>query len=575
MRLIPTTRILIAAPASLHLEFPAPHDFASRYLATNMTTETSSTPSGDKRFQLKKPLFNKPSWALSQKSSNGDDIFSRADKSYAAIAQEEERRRKKKAEKAARRQQEKALSSSPNERKDKKRPITVLESDESEGDAETTHSEAEEVGSAALGTLKSPYSSRKKSKSITPSAQSRIKTTFSPAQQSPSRQPASAPKREIIDLDDDDDDAPNSPTQQTPKPLEQSCDDDVQMTSVTPQRNPQVIDEEDLPSDEELAELARKAREKARRRRLGLEDIPAPTNASTELTSKGFTPSNSRRQAKSPTPPPPEEPAVSLLITSKLPGTDAVIIKRRLNQRLRDVRIAWCSRQGYEDAETARMILTFRNRRVFDLNTPKSLGIGVDEFGNVVTEGQSDVLGEADRKIHMEVVTEEMYEEILKEEEKKRKAGQEDVEEDQPALSEKPKPERQTRIILRAKGVSEFKLLVKDVGSAARATNSAPLIKRSQPLLPASPVLSGMKGRLGTTRRYLSCSMVSAWSLRHILGTRRFAIWTISTSISGRLARCLVIGPGCSSISKSFLDVGRSSCLTTARSWMGRLLNVD
>ena len=415
-----------------------------------------------KKFQLKKPLFNKPSWASPQPISTSEDIFSRSNKSYAVVAENEERRRKKKAKKAAKRAQEIVSDEDADEPKNKKRRTLVVDlnvSDDQDDD-ESSQSEAEEVKITELPTPQSRPSSKAR---ITPETPTRSKQNhlISPVKRS---EPPSS-HAEVIDVNDSDND--KEPPRKPPEAgifLIDSDDDDIRITSTKPK--PLDVTNEEV-SDEEFAELARQARENARRKRLNL-DSPSQSSAGPSQSTLGTsTLLNGSFATTSETPQPLQDPVVSILITSHLPGTDMVIIKRRLNQRLRDVRIAWCNQQGYNDAEAALIVLTFRGRRVFDINTCKSLGIGVDEDGEVVLEGEKDVLGEANRRIHMEATTEVMYLEMQKQEEERHR-GEQPEEPDEEEVSEvvQPKPqERQTRIILKAKGLQDFKLIVKDVST--------------------------------------------------------------------------------------------------------------
>ena len=451
----------ISSPAALdRLEAPVSFNNRSPHTVTfAMATESSEAPV-KKKFQLKKPLFSKPSWASPKPISTNEDIFSRSNKSYAAIAEREEKHRRKREERKAKRLQEAVSDEDYDEHKDKKRRASVVDRDVSEDqdDYESSCSEVEEVN---VGKLPTPRS-RSPSKNIaTPELPpiSKQESSKSPTTQSQRPPPAQA---EIIDIYDSADDSESTPAApQRRVSLVVSDDDDIQITSINSKPPDPTVDEA---SDEEFAELARQAREKARRKRLNLDNPSQSSAGPSQSTLETSTLPNGSFVAKSETPQPPHDPEVSILITSSLPGTDMAIIKRRLNQRLRDVRIAWCSRQGFSDAETAKIILTFRGRRVFDVNTCKSLQIGVDATGEVVMEGEKDVLGEADRRIHMEAMTEVMYLEMEKQEEEKR--GQQPEELDEVEVSEAtiPKPpERETRIILKAQGLQDFKLRVKDV----------------------------------------------------------------------------------------------------------------
>ena len=475
-----------------------------------MATESPEAPV-KKKFQLKKPLFSKPSWAAPKPVSTNEDIFSRSNKSYAAIAEREERHRRKREERKAKRLQEAESDEDFDEHKDKRRRTSLADHDVSEDqdDDESSHSEAEGINVAKLPTPQSRSSSKTKATPEPPtiSKQDHSRSPTTQSQRTPSAQ------AEIIDIYDSADDSDSTPTEpQRRVSLVDSEDDDIQIISTQSKPPDPTIDEV---SDEEFAELARQAREKARRKRLNLDNPSQSSAGPSQSTLETSTLPNGSFAAKSETPQPPQDPAVSILITSSLPGTDMVIIRRRLNQRLRDVRITWCSRQGFSDAEITKIILTFRGRRVFDVNTCKSLGIGVDATGEVVMEGEKDVLGEADRRIHMEAMTEAMYLEMEKQEEGKR--GQQPEELDEVEVSEAtiPEPrERETRIILKAQGLQDFKLRVKDVSPEYSSRLSfVVLIVHSLPQSLTSSAPSNRKETSARTRIYLLCLTASVLSL--------------------------------------------------------------
>lgn len=254
----------------------------------------------------------------------------------------------------------------------------------------------------------------------------------------------------IIDLDDEDD------------PPEE---DDNEIVEVTAVKRPEPPPEDDdfPPSDDEFAELARKAREKARRKRFEADVLsPTPDPSRPGRPDDSF---SGAKPAHEPTPPPAvPDPVVSILITSRITNTTPLIVNRKVSQRLKDVRVTWCQRQGFTPDFTTTVFLTWRGKRLFDVTTCGSLGIGVDFNGKIVTKGQKDILGEEERQIHMEAMTEEILEEIQRM--RRRKADEEgpeetEVQEQQPPAPEKKEP--QVRIILKAKGYSDLKLIVKPV----------------------------------------------------------------------------------------------------------------
>ncbi|KAL8943652.1 MAG: hypothetical protein Q9216_000940 [Gyalolechia sp. 2 TL-2023] len=406
--------------------------------------------------QLKRPLFTKPSWAQEDKSSNSTDFFRRSNQSYAHIAAEAERKRQRR---LIRKQRERACEASHLESADKRRCI----SSDSDSENGSDHSSSDNTTSARRKQNQDSVSNKEpkvweKKQSPSPS-----KLRSSPKSLGQRYEIELAAKEEIkgqkplpsniVDLEAEDGYGDNPPG---------TKDDEI--VEVTKVMRSELSPEDDglIPSDDEFAELARKAREKARRKRLEANvlsptfDIPEPR------TQEGHT--DRAKSVHEHTPPPAApDPVVSILITSRIINTSPLIVNRKVSQRLKDVRITWCQRQGFTADMTASIFLTWRGKRLFDVTTCKSLGIGVDSSGNIVMKGQKDILGEEERQIHMEAMTAEILEEYQTK--KHREAEREnhqgiDAHSEEPPVVEK---EAQVRIILKAKGYTDLKLIVKPV----------------------------------------------------------------------------------------------------------------
>ncbi|KAH8422945.1 uncharacterized protein LDX57_000701 [Aspergillus melleus] len=69
-----------------------------------------------------------------------------------------------------------------------------------------------------------------------------------------------------------------------------------------------------------------------------------------------------------------EDVTVQILISSKIAHTKPLVIKRRMYQPLKDVRLAWCEHQKLPRALYPFVFLTWKGRRLFDVTTCKSLG---------------------------------------------------------------------------------------------------------------------------------------------------------------------------------------------------------
>jgi hypothetical protein len=221
---------------------------------------------------------------------------------------------------------------------------------------------------------------------------------------------------------------------------------------------------------EEFPEYVAKAREGAARRVFGRLD-PAQSNArsdsisSNESNTKPETTSNAHLVSAPPAAP---DPIVQILVTSQIEGTKPIMIKRKLSQRLKDVKYAWCDKQVFGGQpvpeEIKRMIfLTWRGNKVFDVTTCKVLGLATDASGRLRIDGEGF---DEEGRIHLEAWTEEIFDEFKKRKAAERKRLVLDLMEEE---EEAPKPEDMNvietvqtfRIILKSKDRTEFKIQVK------------------------------------------------------------------------------------------------------------------
>ena len=416
----------------------------------------SSTNASTKSAPMKRSLFNKPSWSKPENLGSPADLFHRASNTYVDLAADVERKRKAK---LARKDRERARQVSSGERAEKRRCL----SDESEDDDD--HSSSDEDHKNLEAPKSHPLSVHSKAKPSTKHA-SLVEPIPSPKSLSKPNEevvfaPLAAGKEDlclskVIDLEDDE--SGLRPEQANDE------DDDLQVTTIRPSKPSERDDEPS--SDEEFPELARKAREKARRKRLEAEIERATPDFPPSVGESGC--SQRSQSVQRPTSPPPPDAIVQILITSRIGNTEPLIVSRKISQRLKDVRVTWCQRQGFSQDFINTVFLTWRGKRLFDVTTCKSLGIAVDQYGNVLTKGQKDILGEEDRQIHMEAMTEEILEEYKNQ--KRHAAGEDESEnhEDEEEVVAQTKQEAQIRIILKAKGVDDFKLIVKPVSYIPR-----------------------------------------------------------------------------------------------------------
>jgi hypothetical protein len=161
--------------------------------------------------------------------------------------------------------------------------------------------------------------------------------------------------------------------------------------------------------------------------------------------------------------PPKPDPIVRILITSDIPGTNPLLVSRKLSQNLKDVRLAWVTRQQFPEGITPDVVfLTYRNRRLWDLTTCKSIGLEVDAHGNIrQKDHENDVFDDMDDKVHLVAATKEILVEMKRRAETAIQESKPAVEEviEEEVVEESPR----IRVILEPRGKEKFKLSVKAV----------------------------------------------------------------------------------------------------------------
>lgn len=162
------------------------------------------------------------------------------------------------------------------------------------------------------------------------------------------------------------------------------------------------------------------------------------------------------------------DPSVEILITSVIDGTTPLRVRRRISQKLAEVRLAWCDRQrldgqpmGPEFTET--VFLTWKHIRLFDFSTCNGLDLKVNEFGSLVST--SDGI-DPDGRVHLEAWTPDAFEnfqkgEAAKKKEQEQSAGDEVEQHREPAV-------KKTRLIFKSRDLPDYKLSVKSSTTVER-----------------------------------------------------------------------------------------------------------
>ena len=399
-----------------------------------MITEKSNQPAIGLA-PLKRNLFNKPSWSRPQALSNDTDLFHRSNHTYVDLAAEADRARKRK---LARKERERARQNLAAERAGKRRRTSEDEDDDSSSDESSSPSTREEIKISPnqlkidhVAPSTSPLKPIHSPKSLLRRYDAKVAAIKTGQEQ---RQEPTV--SDVIDLEVEEDFSALPGQEPTEK-----------AAVVKPVAPP---DDDDQPaSDEEFPELARQAREKARGKRLEEDGISTTGNSQ-----------HGKLSLHQPMPSIPQpDPTLQILITSKLDNTVPLIVSRRLSQRLKDVRLAWAKRQSFNNDFTDTVFLTWRGKRVFDVTTCRSLGITVDGIGRVSTKGAS--WEEEEGHIHMEAMTTRLLE-AYKESKRNEISSQEDHATQESSVAVQGQ-DAQVKIILKAKGLDDFKLQVRPV----------------------------------------------------------------------------------------------------------------
>lgn len=100
---------------------------------------------------------------------------------------------------------------------------------------------------------------------------------------------------------------------------------------------------------------------------------------------------------------PAHDPIVQIMISSEIANTRPLLVHRKMSQRLRDVRLAWCNRQNFDPEIQASIYLTWKGRRLFDVTTCRSLNIN---SGKAIPGIDDDSFADQkELRVHMEAVT--------------------------------------------------------------------------------------------------------------------------------------------------------------------------
>ncbi|KAF2810231.1 uncharacterized protein BDZ99DRAFT_476416 [Mytilinidion resinicola] len=385
----------------------------------------------------KRSFFKRPAWATAEETKSetpqtGSESFRHSSRVFAEIVEEQKKKDEEKARQKEKEERRKKRKSEESERHAKRRRA----SGEGEGSESPAHRSPRE-GSSRTPQLTSPRRATR----------SNIDSTSLSARYEEALRP-SVPRDDIfashiIDLGDDTDDS----------------DDSSRQPVLHRQPTPIILEDDD-----------------------DMEPILEPEPIALQMRERDPQAESSRNPPPIVSSAPIPNPVVKLFISSPIEGTTPLIATRKLLQPLGDVRTAWCAKQIFPPGITPSMIfLTYRKRRLFDVATCKSsIGLEVDAHGNLKPKHDHDDFDdEMEDRVHLVAVTEEILVEMKRRAElgiHESEPAEEVVEEEEEVVKEQPK----CRLILKAKGIEDFKLAVKpettfkDIANAFRRHNKMP-----------------------------------------------------------------------------------------------------
>ncbi|CZR50734.1 uncharacterized protein PAC_00608 [Phialocephala subalpina] len=422
----------------------------------------------------KRSLFSSAAIAKSTAAEEAVEFFSRAKELYPQQLAQEERKRQKRLLKLERKRSSTSADTkeiTPPEEKRRRVSAQSKTHDEYSSDESRNHNDDSISRARRQSSHSSPGSRRSRQGSDSHNGQASPtslsarynRDTSTPKPQSP-KPPASTG---CITLSDSEDDKPTMklPVRRSPKKqLVTLIDSDDDFPSPKkPIVEPAVV-EEDLFSDEEFPELVKaakeramkKAEEAARSAKAFGEQNHASNDAEDDIFETGS--ANS-------------DPPVEILISSQMADTIPIRVRRKISQKLAEVRFAWCDRQVFNGEPMSsdmkkEVFLTYKHHTLYDFSTLQGLGLKVDEHGNLVSSTDSI---SSDGRVHLEAWTKQAYETY-----QKREAARKQKEEghsDEPAEQKEP-PIKKTKLVLRSKNLPDFKLVVKPSTTVERIADA-------------------------------------------------------------------------------------------------------
>ncbi|TAQ83520.1 hypothetical protein B7494_g8160 [Chlorociboria aeruginascens] len=395
----------------------------------------------------KKSLFNKPGWTKAPTASSGVDFFSRAHELFPTRVAEEERRREKKLNRSERKRSSTSIEKQEHSPRASKRRRSSQTFDQNPHSSDDSDHDRDDDYDDRKRRLSTPGSRKTRSNSTqVKDSPTSLTDRYTQSIRRNKQEDLKLEAPNYITLSDSGSDAGKdivSTKRQSPRLNDHEADDIY--TPILP--TAQTAKDDDLQlseEDDEFAELIQKAKER--------EKLKAMEN------------SNSGSGIATPTFglddfDPLTDPTLEIFISSWIEGTKPVVVKRKLSQRLKEVRRGWCDRQFFDgqpmgEAVRDAIFLTWKGKRLFDETTCKGLGLKLDSKG-----GLPDSEGFADGKVHIEAWTEELFT-IFQAKEAAKKAGRYSERDGTPEVVEEIEVKK-IKLVLQSKDHQAFKIVVK------------------------------------------------------------------------------------------------------------------
>ncbi|TVY20397.1 hypothetical protein LARI1_G000924 [Lachnellula arida] len=402
----------------------------------------------------KKSLFSKKLIAQVAEDAEGVAFFSRSSELFPQRLAEEEQRRQKKALKLERKRSSASLEKKePSPQEEKRRRISKdRDLYSSEEDAEASWARRESTTSTpGSGSRKSRSASARKNQASPTSLAVRYSRDLRAAKK---EEPVVKPETKgYISLSESDDEDVK-PVRARNEPIVLD-DDDIYSIPQKPKPKPVELDPE--LSDEEFPELLQQARERERLKALAREkeskSFKEQNHTSNDLDDDIFQTESSKAVV---------DPIIEVLVTSKIDDTKPLLVKRKVSQRLKEVKTAWCDHQTNDGQPMASEIkdsifLTWNGKRLYDVTSCKSLNLNIDSSGKISSQGEGvDFNG----RVHLEAWTEDSFKAHQNKEAARLQREQDGADEDEEEVIEE-QVVKKIRLILKSRELGESKMTVK------------------------------------------------------------------------------------------------------------------